>query len=176
MTENSEVHFSCYLSTHSGSYTSTLSSSKAILTVLDNLIKEGGWGTKVMNNKVEANVLAPLRQRIKEETSDDTAKSHMKALKSLALNPHELREFATLVVTGAYRNSTFAVSELDLVHSWSLILVSRVPLGVAAFRCYLIRGVSATWLQGQQPIFYDRHFGRYLFPEFPITPTNLLRY
>jgi hypothetical protein len=87
------------------------------LTVLDNLIKEGGWGTKVMNDKVEASVLAPLRQRIKDETSDDTAKRHMKALKSLALNPQELREFTELIVTGAYLNTTFSVSEHDLVHS-----------------------------------------------------------
>jgi hypothetical protein len=79
-----------------------------------------------MDDKVEASILAPLRQRIKEETSDDTARSHMKALKSLALNPQELQEYATLVVTGAYKNSTFAVSEHPLVHSWSLIL-SCVP-------------------------------------------------
>jgi hypothetical protein len=89
------------------------------LTVLDNLIKEGGWGTKVINDKVEARVLAPLRQRIKEETSDGTAKSHIKALKSLALNPQTLREFTDLIITGAYRNGTFSVSEYVLVHSWS---------------------------------------------------------
>jgi hypothetical protein len=148
MTENGEVDFSNYLSTHSGSHVSMSSSSKAILTVLDDLIKEGRWGTKVMNDKIEASVLAPLRQRIKKETSDDTAKRHMKALKSLALNPQELREFATLVVTGAYRDSTFAVSEHHLVHIWSLILVSCMPQGVVAFRHYFIRGVSAIRFQG----------------------------
>jgi hypothetical protein len=116
MTQNGEVHYLSSVSTHSVSHAST-SSSKAILTVLDNLIKEGEWGTKVMNYKVEASVLAPLRQRIRQETSDNIAKGHMKALKSLALNPQELREFTNLIVTGAYLSTTLSVSEHVLVHS-----------------------------------------------------------